>query len=190
MERQSTLRFLYDKITVYIRGLASLVIKSEQYGSLLVGQHNVRIATSEICSWHHQGGLGDRRADGNGKEGRETADFVKLGSTNPIISDPQTLRWHLPLRWCQLVLLWSVSTAVNSIILLHARNLDPRDRKAVLLRSGRCFTGFGDWIRPFGNWLCPVGKWICLLGKWVCPVGYWIRHLNSSLWRFGTKICP
>ena len=33
-ERQSTLRFLYDKIT--IRGLESLGVKSERYGSLLI----------------------------------------------------------------------------------------------------------------------------------------------------------
>ena len=30
------MRFVYDKVTVHIRGLAALGIKSDQYGSLLV----------------------------------------------------------------------------------------------------------------------------------------------------------
>ena len=35
-EKSTSLRFVYDKINVNIRGLASLEIKSEQYGSLLI----------------------------------------------------------------------------------------------------------------------------------------------------------
>lgn len=35
-ERPSSLRYVYDKISVHVRGLASLGISSEQYGSLLI----------------------------------------------------------------------------------------------------------------------------------------------------------
>ena len=35
-ERPSSLRFVYDKISVHIRGLASLGISSNSYGSLLI----------------------------------------------------------------------------------------------------------------------------------------------------------
>ena len=34
--RSSQLRYVYDKISVHVRGLASLVISSEQYGSMLI----------------------------------------------------------------------------------------------------------------------------------------------------------
>ena len=36
VDKPSQLRFLYDKISVNIRGLKALGIKSEQYGSLLI----------------------------------------------------------------------------------------------------------------------------------------------------------
>ena len=36
LEKPSSMRFVYDKVTVHIRGLASLCINSDQYGSLLV----------------------------------------------------------------------------------------------------------------------------------------------------------
>ena len=35
-DRHSSLRYVYDKITVHIRGLASLGVDSAQYGSLLI----------------------------------------------------------------------------------------------------------------------------------------------------------
>ena len=35
-ERPSALRYVYDKVNVNIRGLASMGVKSEQYGSLLI----------------------------------------------------------------------------------------------------------------------------------------------------------
>jgi len=36
LERPSSMRFVYDKVTVYVKGLAALGIKSDQYSSLLV----------------------------------------------------------------------------------------------------------------------------------------------------------
>ena len=36
IEKLSSMRFVYDKVTVYIRGLEALGIQSDQYGSLLV----------------------------------------------------------------------------------------------------------------------------------------------------------
>ena len=35
-DRPSSLRFIYDKINVHVRALASLVVSSHQYGSLLI----------------------------------------------------------------------------------------------------------------------------------------------------------
>ena len=35
-DRFTSLRYVYDKITVHVRGLASLGVDSEQYGSLLI----------------------------------------------------------------------------------------------------------------------------------------------------------
>ena len=36
IEKPSSMKFVYDKVTVHIRGLVALGIKSDQYGSLLV----------------------------------------------------------------------------------------------------------------------------------------------------------
>ena len=35
-ERSNSLRFVYDKISVHIRGSSSLVVASDQYGGLLI----------------------------------------------------------------------------------------------------------------------------------------------------------
>ena len=35
-DRPSSLRFVYDKLSVYVRGLKSLGVSAEQYGSLLI----------------------------------------------------------------------------------------------------------------------------------------------------------
>ena len=50
-EKWTSLRFVYNKINVNIRGFASLGIKSEQYGSFLIPVIMTKLPSSP-CLWH------------------------------------------------------------------------------------------------------------------------------------------
>ena len=144
-ERQLTLRFLYDKITVLTRGLESLGAKSERNGSLLIPvimaklppELRLRFArdtTKEV--WEIAELMETVR---NEVEARETADIVRVVSrpNNPRPSNPPVA------SALALVLANSSIKCVYggeqhfSASCLKIRSA--RECKAVLLRSGRCF---------------------------------------------------
>ena len=64
-EKSSQLRYVYDKVTIHVRGLESLGVTAEQYGSMLIpvvmsklpteiGVQIARLTSSEVWSTYQR----------------------------------------------------------------------------------------------------------------------------------------
>ena len=144
-EKSTSLRFVYDKINVNIRGLASMGIKSEQYGSLLIPiimtklpqELRLRFArdtNKEVWEIEELMDLVKREV-----EAREASELVKLNSLRP------PARNQTPPQPSASTLLTS-GTSIKCVYCgeCHysascAKFKTSQERKGILLRSGRCF---------------------------------------------------
>lgn len=107
-ERSTSLRNVYDKISVHVRGLASLGVSSEQYGGLLIpvimaklpGEVRVRIARETKSSvWQIEGLLETIKEE---VEAREISESVRITEDlNPpcIQINPSDIQPQIP--WLQ-----------------------------------------------------------------------------------------
>ena len=146
-ERPSALRYVYDKVNVNIRGLASMGINSAQYGSLLIPiimtklpqdlrLHIARETDKDIWEIDELMTVIKREV-----EAREASEFVKLHQPKQSVSP----RGSLPVTPTAATL----ATSGPSIRCVYygephysassVKFRTHQQRKAILLRSGRCF---------------------------------------------------
>ena len=143
-ERPSVLRYMYDKVTVNIRGLASMGINFAQYGSLLtpiimtklLQELRLRITReTDKDIWEIDELMTVIKRE---VEAREASEFVKL-------HQPKQSRSSLPVAP-------TVATPVTSSPSIRCiycgephysascvKFRTPQERKAILVQSGRCF---------------------------------------------------
>ena len=144
-DRSSALRFVYDKISIHVRGLASLGVSADQYGSLLIPiimdklpsdmkLQVARKATGEV--WQIEELLKTIRIE---VEAREASDASKLhkdnsggnkgskppGATNSLVTTEGKIR-------CVYCNGEHYSASCETIV-------DSKQRKDILRKSGRCF---------------------------------------------------
>ena len=145
-ERPSALRYVYDKVDVNIRGLASMRVKSEQYGSLLIPiimtklpqDLRLRVAREtdkEVWEIDELMALIKKEV-----EAREATEFVKLHQPK----NPVGPRSSLPSMPTAATLVTSGSSGCVYCKEPHYSPLcvkvqTPQERKAILVRTGRCF---------------------------------------------------
>ena len=146
-DKPSTLRFVYDKINVNIRGLAAMGIESGQYGSLLIPvimtklpqELRLRFAReTDKEVWEIDELMGVLRKE---VEAREATELIKLSQ----VKAPGGFRGPVPPTPTAATLLTSGSPV--RCVYCHEAHYSasctkvctPSERKAVLIRSGRCF---------------------------------------------------
>ena len=146
-ERPSALRYVYDKVNVNIRGLASMGINSAQYGSLLIPIIMTKLP-QELCLriaretdkdiWEMDELMTVIKRE---VEAREASEFVKLHQPKQSVSP----RGFLPITPTAATLV----TNGPSIRCVYCgephysascvKFRTPQERKAILVQSGRCF---------------------------------------------------
>ena len=145
-DRSSALRYVYDKISIHVRGLASLGVSADQYGSLLIpiimdklpGDMKLQIArktTGEV--WQIEELLKTIRIEVEAREASDASKLHKenLGSNNKISKPPRPTN--------------SLVTSEGKIRCVYCNGEhysascetvdDSNKRKDILRKAGRCF---------------------------------------------------
>ena len=146
-EKLSALRYVYDKVNVNIRGLVSMGINSEQYGSLLIPiimtklPQNLRLRIARETDkevWQIDELMTVIKKE---VEAREATEFVKLhqpklpvGARSPFPSTPTAA---------------ALVTSGSSVRCVYCKESHysasclkfrtPQEHRAILVRTGRCF---------------------------------------------------
>ena len=148
MDRSHTLRVVYDKITVHIRGLTALGVGSDQYGSLLIpiimskmpNEIRLRIAReAKDDVWKIEDLMTIIKAEVEAKETSEVTKFKSLPGTSrnnpPYNSHTPTANafvaqaHNIRCVYCDSQHFSASCDKVKGI----------KDRKDILIKSGRCF---------------------------------------------------
>ena len=151
-DRPSSLRQVYDKVNVHIRGLTAMDVCSEQYGSLLIPvimsklPNEIRLLIAREAKedvWQLEELMSVVKAE---VEAREASEGAKLGQSRPSTSTYSGQRapsgHHIP----------SASTLVSNEFKLrcayckgphYSASCDKvqsvKDRRDILLKGGKCF---------------------------------------------------
>ena len=144
-EKSTSLRFVYDKINVNIRGLASLGFKSEQYGSLLIPiimtelppdlrLRFARDTDKDVWEIKELMELVKREV-----EARETSELVKSTSLKPPTRSPTFPQPSASALLTKGFSIKCVYCGESHYSASCSRFKTPQERKDMLLRAGRCF---------------------------------------------------
>ena len=142
-EKSTSLRFVYDKININIRGLASLGVRSEQYGSLLIPiimtklppdlrLRFARVTDKDVWEIEELMELVKREV-----EARETSELVKSTSMKPPNRSPiNPSASALLTRGSYIKCVYCGESHYSASC---SKLKTPQERKDTLLRAGRCF---------------------------------------------------
>ena len=149
-EKSSQLRFVYDKVSVNVRGLEALGVKPDQYGSLLIpvimsklpGDVRLQIARNSVSDvWEIKELLGIIRRE---VEARELSEHIKADSERKI--KPPS---RFPSTTTSLAAQGQQGNQTHSVKCAYCGQLhfsascekvvQPSERKEILRRSNRCF---------------------------------------------------
>ena len=155
-ERSTSLRNVYDKISVHVRGLASLGVSSEQYGGLLIpvimaklpGEVRVRIARETKSSvWQIEGLLETIKEEVEAREISESVRITEDRNPKPSMYPNKPLRYSTAnslvtrndfttRRPSQLRCVYCSGPHYSASC---ERVTSPSDRRNALIDSKRCF---------------------------------------------------
>ena len=147
-DKPSSLRFVFDKINVHIRGLSSLGVISQQYGSLLIpiimsklpSEIRLRIARETTEVWKIEDLIAVIRGE---VEVREASESVKVNPTRLPLTVPRPLNNPSSTESS----LFSSEGKVRYVYCgkdhysASCNNITSiKERKDILLKAGQCFT--------------------------------------------------
>ena len=152
-DKPSSLRYIFDKVNVHIRGLASMGVASKDYGSLLIpvimtklpSDLRLRIAReTQQEVWNIDDLITVIKVE---VEARETSEGVKLGTSRPIGQSPyRNPSSTYPTQSTASALVSSNQFKIRCAYCGEdhfsascSKITDISDRKRILLKAGRCF---------------------------------------------------